>query len=127
MKESWRDRVDLAKIDDETRYRILDYVLSKIGSYRELGYDRTYIYRLRTRKLRVPDSFLKRLLDFLSEEEFTRLVGVERKLEALGIVRDGVLDYGLVLEILDYAARDKFLANLIAKWFYENMAYRVPG
>ena|GEM_PF-3939457 len=39
MKDSWRDRVDLAKIDDETRYRILDYVLAKIGSYRELGCD----------------------------------------------------------------------------------------
>ena len=126
MKESWRDRVDLAKIDDETRYRVLDYVLAKIGSYRELGYDRTYIYRLRTRKLKVSDSFFRKLLDFLSEEEFTRLVGSERKLEALGILKNGVLDYSLVLEILNYALKDKYLLNLIAKWFYENVAHQIP-
>ena len=104
---------------------MLEYVLSKV-SYRELGYDRTTIFRARKRQIRVSDNMLKAILKHLSEEEFTRIAGSRVKLESLGVVRRGAVDYSLVIEILELAKKDKFLKNLIAKWFVENVQYEIP-
>ena len=124
---SWRDRVAYSGITEEDRRRILNYVLEvKKVKYKDLGFDRTFVYRLRKGERRITDRVLRRLLDFLTEEEFSRLLGVEKKLEALGIMRNGVLDYGLVIDILEAAKRDNYLKNLIAKWFYENLAHEIP-
>ncbi len=124
-KITWRDQVDLSRIGEDDRRRIFDYVLTKVG-YKQLGYDKSYLYRVKKGEKRISDRLLSRLLEFLSEEEFTRLLGARKKLEALGAIREGVVDYGLVMEILEVAKEDKYLKYLIAKWFYENLAHEIP-
>jgi len=118
-------RLDLSRISDELRYRILDYVLSKGVTHRDLGIDRTYLFKLKKRSVRVSDNILRRLLKHVSEEELERLLG-DVELEALGIIRDGVINYGIVIKILNKAKEDPYLKSLLIKWASENLAQELP-
>ena len=67
--------IDLNRLDDEARRRILNYVLTKVRPS-ELGYDYTYIYRARSGKIRVSDELVKACLRHVTSEELARLTGV---------------------------------------------------
>ena len=116
----WRSRVDPSKIDEDSRYRILRYAVSKFGHKRVrevIGVSRVTLWRLIGRKSPVKPEYVKPLLELLSLDEFERIVEGRRKLVALGIVRDdGSIDYSLVLEILAIARSDEYLKNAILRF-----------
>jgi len=101
-------RINLSSISDDDRYHMLDYVVSKYGSH-ALGYGRTMIYYIKSRKYRVTDQVL-----------------LKCEVEALGVLKNGVIDYGLVTEVLAYAVNDPLLKSLIIKFVLENMWHEIP-
>ena len=111
---SYISRIDITKIDQGTRRRLFDYVLRKGVSHRDLGIDYTYFHRVKTGKYRVTDNVLLKILEHLSEEEFRRVVG-GRASEYYGLVKEGVVDYGLVIDILNKAREDPFIKSLIIR------------
>jgi len=88
------DLVDISRLDQDTRYRILMYVLrEKKVTSTKLGYSSNYINRVKRRVLRVSDGVLRACLKFLSIEEYTRITGEEIE----------VVDVATVLRVLKYA------------------------
>ena len=119
-------KIDLTRIPQEVRFRILEYLIYTKGiTHKHLGIDRTYLFKLRKKQVRVSDQVLEKLLKFLTEDELERLLG-DVELEALGIERDGVINYGIVIKILNKAKEDPYLKSLIIKWFTENVAHEIP-
>jgi len=113
----WWERVDPDRLDEEARYRLLQYAVEKYGQkrvYEEIGVSRTTMWRLLERISPVRPEYVKPVLKLLSMEEFENIVGARQKLRALGIVRDdGSVDYSLALEILAMAKGDEYLKNAI--------------
>ena len=106
----WREEVDPSKLDEETRRRLLQLVLAKGITYRELGLDRTYFYRIRTGKYRITDNVLRRLLEHISEDEFRRVVGTKTLLSipvrTISIAYSGCMLYeSLPFHITDIRAK----------------------
>jgi integrase len=63
-------------ITQDVRRRILDYVTNVKGvKPSELGYDKTYMYKVRHGLVPISDELLKALLRFIDVEEYARLVG----------------------------------------------------
>jgi len=63
-------------IPQEVRRKILDYVTQVKGvKPSDLGYDKTYMYRVRHGLIPISDELLKSLLRFIDVEEYARLVG----------------------------------------------------
>jgi integrase len=63
-------------IPQEVRRKILDYVTQAKGvKPNKLGFDYTYIYRVRRGLIPISDELLKSLLRFIDIEEYARLVG----------------------------------------------------
>ena len=59
---SWVDAVDLSKISDEDRYRVLEYVVRKIGREKVmgvLGVSRVTLWGLPNKQQRVDDGKLR--------------------------------------------------------------------
>ena len=75
--------------------------------------------------MRVSDNVLRKLLFYLSDNEFEALVG-DVELEALGIARNGVVNYGIVIKILNLAKEDPYLKSLLIKWASENLLQEIP-
>lgn len=94
----WFDFLDLSKVSDEDRFRVLEYAVSKHGRARvqeASGVSRVTMWRLLNKQVRVDDD----------------------KLRAPGILRyDGTVDYGLALEILAVARSDEHLKNAILRF-----------
>lgn len=119
-------KVDLAKIPQDVRLRILEYVTKERGvKPKQLGVTATYIYKIRKGEKRVSDKLLSKLLEYLTIEEFHKLCEKRMRLEEVGVVKNGVVDYSLVVEILKLAEKDNFLKTLILnvakKWLQENL------
>ena len=82
--------VDLSSIDDETRYRIFDYLwFEKRVSSTDLGISPTLANKIKNRKAKVTDATLANLLRHLTLEEFARLTGryVVEKVEPHTVVQ----------------------------------------
>jgi len=63
-------------IPQDVRRRILDYVTNVKGvKPSELGYDKTYMYRVRHGLVPISDDLFRALLRFIDVEEYARLVG----------------------------------------------------
>jgi integrase len=63
-------------IPQDVRRRILDYVTQVKGvKPSELGYDKTYMYRVRHGLIPISDDLFKALLRFIDVEEYARLAG----------------------------------------------------
>lgn len=61
----WVDAVDLSKISDENRHRVLEHLVSRLGRGRvqeALGVSRVTIWRLLSRQQRIDDEKLRTLL-----------------------------------------------------------------
>jgi intergrase/recombinase len=119
-RREWWETVDVAKLSEEARHRLLAYVVEKYGRKRvreEAGVSRVTLWRLLERKSPVKPEYVKPLLKLLSREEFEKLVTARERLRALGIVRDdGTIDYSLALEILAIAKDDEYLKNAILRF-----------
>ena len=120
----WVDSLDLGKISDEDRYRVLEYVVGRVGKEKvmeALGISRITLWRLMSRQQRVDDGKLKALLSLITEQEFREVLGARRALEALGVVRpDGTINYSVAVEILRLAANDEYLKHLILRFVVDN-------
>jgi integrase len=63
-------------IPQDVRRRILDYVTQVKGvKPSELGYDKTYLYKVRHGLIPISDDLFRALLRFIDVEEYARLVG----------------------------------------------------
>ena len=117
---TWFDSLDLSKVSDEDRFRILEYAVSKFGRGRvqeALRVSRTTMWRLLNKQARIDDDKLRALLSLVSQREFESLVSARDRLRALGILRDdGTLDYGLALEVLALAANDEYLKSALIQF-----------
>ena len=122
--KTWYKHLDLGKLDDEDRCRILEYVVNKVGRngvQNALSISRITMWRLLNRQARVDDAKLKVLLNFLSEQEFRDILSSKKLLEALNILRpDGTVNYPVVMEVLKKATQDEYLKQLIIKFVVEN-------
>jgi len=116
----WWERVDVAKLDEESRYRILKYVVERFGKEKvleEAGVSRVTLWRLMNRKSPIKDEYIRPLLRLLTREEFEKLVTARERLKALGILKDdGTVDYGLALEVLALASSDEYLKNALIQF-----------
>ena len=121
---SWVDAVDLSKISDEDRHRVLEYLVNKLGRHKiqeTLGVSRVTMWRLMNKQQRIDDEKIRALLSLMTEQEFREVLGARRVLEALGVVRsDGTINYSVAVEILGLAARDEYLKQLILRFAVEN-------
>jgi len=70
------DLVRLEAIPQEVRRKVLDYVTGVKGvKPSELGYDASYLYRVRRGMVQVSDELFKALLKHIDVDEYARLVG----------------------------------------------------
>jgi len=68
--------VRVEAIPQEVRRRILDYVTNVKGvKPSDLGYNKTYLYKVRHGLVSISDELLKALLRFIDVEEYARFVG----------------------------------------------------
>jgi hypothetical protein len=87
----WFDFLDLSKVSDEDRFRVLEYAVSKHGRARVqevLGVSRITMWRLLSRQARVDNDKLRALLSLITQREFENLVSARDRLKALGVLRD---------------------------------------
>jgi len=118
---AWYEKLDLSKIGAEIRYRIFCYLYGKGLRARDLGVSETTFYRVLHRKLPVSNALLLKLLQRLTEHEFTNLVSAEDRLRAAGILRsDGSVDYSVAVEILRRSLQDPYLKSLLLKFVAEH-------
>jgi intergrase/recombinase len=118
---AWYERLDLSKVDQETRYKIFYYLYSKGLKARDLGVSESTFNRVLHKKLPVSDALLLKLLQRLTEHEFTNLVSAEERLRAAGILRsDGSVDYSVAVEILRRSLQDPYLKSLLLKFVAEH-------
>ncbi|WP_291999855.1 tyrosine-type recombinase/integrase [Caldivirga sp.] len=68
--------INVDKLNNETRRRILEYVLNKGVKPGELGYEWSYVYRVRVGRVQVSDDLVKACIRHITREELVRLVGV---------------------------------------------------
>ncbi len=121
---TWYRFLELSKISDEERYRILDYVVRKVGRdkvQQALNVSRITMWRLLNKKAHLDNAKLRTLLSFLSEREFRDILSSRKLLEATNIVRpDGTVNYSVIMEALKLAVNDEYLKQLIIKFIAEN-------
>ncbi|MEM2196496.1 MAG: integrase, partial [Sulfolobales archaeon] len=116
----WWNRINVSKIDEDSRYKILSYLVEKYGRKKvmeEAGISRVTLWRLLNRVSPVDPEYVVPLLKLLTQTEFESLVSAKNRLRSLGIVRDdGTVDYSLVLEILSIARSDEYLKNAVLRF-----------
>ena len=100
MPTAWFEPLDLSRLGNEDRHRILDYVVNKVGKEKvqeALGISRITMWRLLNKQGRIDDDKLRVLLSFLSEREFREILSSKKVLETLGVIRsDGTVNYPVV-------------------------------
>lgn len=122
---AWYEKLDLSKIDQETRYKIFYYLYSKGLKSRDLGVSESTFNRVLHKKLPVSDALLLKLLQRLTEYEFANLVSAEERLRAAGIARpDGTVDYSVAIEILRKSLQDPYLKSLLLRFVAEHFCLR---
>ncbi|MEM1842696.1 MAG: integrase [Ignisphaera sp.] len=116
----WWNKINVSKIDEDSRYKILSYLVEKYGKKKvmeEVGISRVTLWRLLNRVSPVDPEYIAPLLKLLTQTEFESLVLAKNRLRSLGIMRDdGTIDYSLVLEILSIARSDEYLKNAILRF-----------
>ncbi|MEM1528258.1 MAG: integrase [Sulfolobales archaeon] len=116
----WWNRINVSKIDEDSRYKILSYLVEKYGRKKvmeEAGISRVTLWRLLNRVSPVDPEYIVPLLKLLTQTEFESLVSAKNRLRSLGIMRDdGTVDYSLVLEILSIARSDEYLKNAVLRF-----------
>ena len=121
-------KVDLSRIPQEARLKILEYVREEKGvKPRDLGVTSNLIYKIRRGERKVSDELLAKLLEYLSLEELKKIIKPTLKARELIIAKNGNLDYTTIAEILriieNESRKDPFLRSLIVdiarRWLNE--------
>jgi len=109
------DLVRVEAVPQEARRRVFDYVISvKSVKPSELGYDKTYLNKIK-HGLPISDEFFKALLRFIDIEEYARLVGSAPPL--IEATPDDVIRV-VKKALVDRSFRD-FLFNMLRQAFGE--------
>jgi len=105
-------------IPQDVRRRVFDYVTSVKGvKPSELGYDKTYMYRVRHGLVPISDELFKALLKFIDVDEYARLVGSAPQLvdatpdDIVRVVKKALVDKSfrnLLFDMLRQAFGDEF-------------------
>ncbi|MCS7365395.1 MAG: hypothetical protein NDF54_08165, partial [archaeon GB-1867-035] len=95
--------IDISKLSQNVRHRILIYVLKKGISSTMLGFSSNYINRVKRGVLRVSDNLVKACLKHITLEEYIQLTG--DRLETI--------DAGTVIRVLKSALRDRNLRYIV--------------
>ena len=125
----WYESLDLSRISDDERYRLLEYVISKVGKDKvqsAFGVSRYTMWRLLKKQVKVDDNKLRILLDFITSQEFQEVLSSRKLLEGIGVVRkDGTINYSIVMEILKLASNDEYLKQRIIRFVVDNFREEV--
>ena len=81
-------QVNVKAIDQEVRYRIFKYLWDKGVRSSQLGYHPTTLNRVKNRVIPISDALLKRMLAFLSVDEFAKLITGKEVKPALSEPKD---------------------------------------
>jgi len=112
---------DLVRVDavpQDVRRRVLEYVTVVKGvKPSELGYDKTYMYRVRHGMVPISDELFRALLRFIDVDEYARLVGSAPPLveatpdDVIRVVKKALVDRSfrnLLFDMLRQAFGDEF-------------------
>ena len=112
------DLVRIEAIPQDVRRRVFEYVTGVKGvKPSELGYNKTYLYRVRHGMVPISDELFKALLRFIDVDEYARLVGSAPPLveatpdDAVRVVKRALVDKGyrnLLFKLLRQAFGDEF-------------------
>ena len=78
------------------------------------------MFRWRKGQVQIGDIYVKSILSMIGEEEFEAELTLGRKLEALGILDEGKLNYTLFLEVLAVAKKDPYAKTILVRFVAEN-------
>ena len=111
-------KIDLDRIPQEVRLKILEYVRREKGvKPKRLEVTSGYLSKIRRGEKPVSDRLLAKLLRFLTLDELHKLIGKTVRARELVITKNGRLDYMTVVEILklieEEAEKDPFLKSII--------------
>jgi integrase len=105
-------------IPQKVRRKILDYVTQVKGvKPSELGYDKTYMYRVRHGLIPISDDLFRALLRFIDVEEYARLVGSAPPLvdatpdDVIRVIKKALVDRGfrnMLFDMLRQAFGEEF-------------------
>ena len=100
--------IDLRGIPDDVRYRVFDYLwnVKRVGS-RSLGISPSLANMIKNRKRRITDSLLARMLEMLTVEEYSELVG---DIESVKV------DPDTFIKILETALTDPVLKSILIEF-----------
>jgi len=112
------DLIRVEAVPQDVRRKVLDYVVNvkRVGPS-ELGYDKTYMYRVRHGLVPISDELFKALLRFIDVDEYARLVGSAPPLveatpdDAIRVVKRALVDKSyrnLLFELLRQAFGGEF-------------------
>jgi len=112
------DLIRVEAVPQDVRRKILDYVTGVKGiGPSELGYDKTYLYRVRHGMVPISDELFRALLKHIDVDEYARLVGSAPPLveatpdDAVRVVKRALVDKGyrnLLFELLRQAFGGEF-------------------
>jgi integrase len=110
--------IKIETIPQEVRRKILNYIINTKGvKPSTLGYDKTYIYKVRHGLVPISDELLKSLLRFIDVEEYARLVGSAPPLvdatidDIVRVIKKALVDRGfrnLLFDMLRQAFGEEF-------------------
>ncbi len=109
--------IDLRRIPDEVRYKVFDYLwnVKRVGS-RSLGISPSLANMIKNRKRRVTDGLLKRMLEMLTVEEYSELVG---DIESVKV------DPDTFTKILESALTDPVLKSILIEFVKSRLAAEI--
>ncbi len=133
----WWEKVDISRIDQETRRSLLLKLKEKYPTSEllvRLGIkSRATLTKYLKYGRRIPDELVVRMLENLEEEEFWSLLSGRKKLEAIGLIdsETGKVDYEAVMELLKLAIREpilkKILLEFISKYLRNELIQLMPA
>lgn len=124
QENAWHNSLDLSKLSDDEKRKILEYVAEKLSRRRvqeALGISRSTLWRMLKGQVGIDDGKLRVLLGLITEHEFREVLSSRKLLEAANILRpDGTVSYAVVMEILKKAVDDEYLKQLIIRFVVDN-------
>ncbi len=133
----WWEKVDISRVDQETRRLLLLKIKEKYPTSELLARlgikSRATLTKYLKYGRRIPDEVVATMLENLEEEEFWSLLSGRRKQEAIGLIdsETGKVDYESVMELLKLAIREPILKKIflefISKYLRNELLQLMPA
>ena len=133
----WWEKVDISRIDQETRRSLLLKLKERYSTSElliRLGIkSRATLTKYLKYGRKIPDKLVIKMLENIEEEEFWNLLSGRKKLEAMGLIDSttGKVDYEAVMELLKLAIREpilkKILLEFISKYLRNELIQLMPA